>query len=94
MSKDYQLDLINAGEDTYCLMSKGHHNIEEFAKAVKKDYPRWRMGIPETCFMVRAPRAGYASYYYECDESHKNAIPFTICTEDYSDEAKVFYAKM
>jgi hypothetical protein len=90
--KDYPLDIINAGEETYCLMSLGHHDAKDFAKAIS-DYIGfgWRMGMPYQAYFVRAPRKGYSSYYYPCDKDHPKAIPATCAEEDYSEEALKFY---
>ena len=92
--KSYPLDLINAGEDSYQLMSLGHHDIAEFGRVVLKEHPRWSMSIPEHGWYVRAPKPGYSSYYYPCEKDHPKAVPMTFCREDYSEDSKSFYAKL
>lgn len=84
--KEYPLDLINAGEDSYQLFSLGHHDFKKFMDEVKKHYPKWSMGNPEHVWMVRAPRKGYSSYYYPCESTHPKAVPMTCTYEAYGED--------
>jgi hypothetical protein len=91
----YPLKVVNGGEDSYFLFSLGHHTKEDFAHAIANYIGYgWRMGLPEQIYMVRTVRAGYSSYYVECDATHPRAIPCTSAIEDYSDESKAFYAEV
>ena len=36
--KKYEIDILNCGDDSYMLMSKGHHDIELFKSECKKEY--------------------------------------------------------
>lgn len=82
--KKYPLVLQNAGEDTYELMSFGHHDFESFKAEMRDRYPTWPMGEPRHVWMVRAPRKGYSYVLHPCDKSHPRALPVTCSSEDYS----------
>jgi hypothetical protein len=80
-----EINLINAGEDTYQIFALGHHDLKEFMRKVAKEYPSWPMGKPEHVWMVRAPRKGYSSYFYPCDKDHPKAVPMTCTIEGYAE---------
>lgn len=82
--KSYPLDIQNVGEDTYELMSFGHHDFDKFKAAMRDSYPTWPMGEPKHVWMVRAPRAGYRYVLHPCDKTHRRALPVTCSSEDYS----------
>lgn len=38
--KAYPLDIESVGEDTYIVMSRGHHDLEQFMAEAVKERPR------------------------------------------------------
>ncbi|KVD52493.1 hypothetical protein WM11_25760 [Burkholderia ubonensis] len=47
MPKTYPLDIQNVGDDTYIVMSKGHHDVHEFMRQVRADGFDWPLGMPK-----------------------------------------------
>ena len=84
--KVYPLEIENIGEDTYQLMSRGHHDFNEFMEAVKKSKPTWPMGKPSHIYFKATPRDGYTAWYSECEKGTRGAFPATYTSEAYGDE--------
>lgn len=84
--KKYPLELVNVGEDTYCLMSKGHHDKAAFMAKVAEEYPGWPMGEPEHTWhrMMPDPSEEFAALYYPAEPGSRGAFPATWTTEDYA----------
>lgn len=89
MAKTYPLKIENVGEDTYILRSKGHHNPDEFMRAVRTEGYDWPMGYPRHvwCKTVPVP-AGHTEELGYCDaiyavvpQGARGAYPVTICQE-------------
>lgn len=80
--KVYPLDPESVGEDTYIVMSRGHHDLEEFMKAAIEDRPRWCLGGPEHTWIKTIPGKGnYNSLYIHVPEGTRGAWPATYCYE-------------
>lgn len=86
--KYYPLDVNNWGDDSYMLVSKGHHNIELFKTECLKEYQNiaehlkhcecpceqlWYKAIPS--------KDCYSSYYVPVWEDARGAIPITVWWE-------------
>lgn len=86
------LDLVNAGEDTYELFSKGHHDPVEFMREVKKRF-KWMgtMSTPEHVWMKAIPKDGYHAWYVPTSVGTRGAFPATVCSESYDDKDVAFY---
>lgn len=85
----YPLEIENCGEDTYILRSKGHHDPDEFMKAVRAEGYDWPMGYPvhKWCKTVPVPSGRTEEFAY-CDSIYavvqpgtRGAYPVTICQE-------------
>lgn len=83
--KTYLLDIQNVGEDMYCLMSKGHHDIHKFMRAVRVEYPSWPLGTPwHTWHRVVPDSSGeYSFLYLEAEPGARGAFPTTWVNEAY-----------
>jgi len=84
-AKKYPLEVQNVGEDTYIVMSKGHHYPHEFMRAVRADYS-WPLGMPEHRWMrtIPAPKgSGYGCLYVEAEPGSLGAFPATYAWEAY-----------
>lgn len=65
MTKQYPLDVESVGSDTYIVMSRGHHDLDEFMVAVNKDYEDWKLRNPEHKWCKTVPdRSGQFSCRY------------------------------
>lgn len=86
-TKEYPLELENIGEDSYCLMSRGHHNLDAFMEKVSEEYPSWKMGKPEhTYFKVVPDKTGeYSVWYTQVPKETKGCIPVTVTDEAHGD---------
>ena len=85
----YQLIVENVGEDTYILMSKGHHDPHEFMRAVRADYS-WPLGMPTHEWMraIPAPKgSGYRCLYVEAEPRARGAFPATYAREAYGEDS-------
>ena len=81
----YPLKIENIGENTYMLMSRGHHDFESFMDKVKEAYPNWPMGMPEHLYYKAVPtrREGYHCVYVPCSKNTRSAFPVTVTVEGY-----------
>lgn len=86
--KDYPLKIENVGEDTYCLMSRGHHPPDAFMAAVKEYRPNWSMGKPEHVWWKFVPASGgyFNGLYVEVKPGTRGAFPATVTSEAYGEE--------
>ena len=51
MSKGtYSLEIENVGQDTYIVMSSGHHDMHDVMTHRAGGYD-WSLGVPEHCWM-------------------------------------------
>lgn len=90
--KFYPLVIENIGEDTYCLMSRGHHDIHVFMGVVRQSYS-WPLGWPEHIWFraVPDPTGNLRCRYVEASEGQRGAFPVTYVQEAYGEEG---YEKM
>lgn len=90
MSKTYPLDIQNVGEDTYIVMSKGHHDPAKFMDAARKDGYDWSLGMPQHLWVKTVPcgrSCGEHSCHYEVsDKPRKGWWPATYAYEAYGDD--------
>lgn len=85
--RTYPLDILNVGEDTYTVMSKGHHDPDEFMRQVREDGYTWPLGMPKHIWLrCIPPQPGYVTCYVEAKEGVRGAFPATQCWEAYNDE--------
>lgn len=84
MSKNkYPLAVESVGSDTYIVMSKGHHDLDDFMREAVKAFDDWRLGGPVHKWCKSVPdRSGEFSMRYEfVPEGTRGAWPATYCQE-------------
>lgn len=88
MAKDYPLDVQNVGDDTYCVMSKGHHDSDVFMAKVREDGYDWPLGNPKHVWVKTTPcnTGEYQSHYNIVDEGTAGAWPATYSWEAYGED--------
>ncbi|MEH6483087.1 MULTISPECIES: hypothetical protein [Pseudomonas] len=81
--KTYPLEIESVGSDTYIVMSRGHHDLEQFMIAALAEYDDWNLGGPEHRWIKTVPcRSGeFSSLYMPVKEGTKGAWPATYCYE-------------
>lgn len=79
----YPLEVESVGSDTYIVMSKGHHDFEEFMREAVKEYSGWFLGGPSHHWVKSVPdRSGqYSMRYVFVPEGTRGAWPATYCSE-------------
>lgn len=82
-AKAYPLEIESVGYDTYIVMSKGHHDLEEFMREAVKECPCWFLGGPCHRWVKSVPdRSGrYSMRYAFVAEGTRGAWPATYCQE-------------
>lgn len=85
-AKNYPLILENWGEDEYLIISRGHHDLEEFRKEVNKDYEELGNFFEDAyhTYFKATPRDGYVAWYTQCTKETRGAFPATVAQEGYS----------
>lgn len=76
----YPLEVESVGSDTYIVMSKGHHDLEEFMKAAVDTYRGWYLGGPQHVWCKTTPHKE-GSLYNFVKEGTRGAWPATYCHE-------------
>lgn len=85
MSK-YPLEIESVGDDTYIVMSRGHHDLGEFMRAAVDQYPDWQLGGPVHKWVKTTPcKRGWRYNFVE--KGTRGAWPATYCWE-YGDDYK------
>lgn len=84
--KEYPLQIENVGEDTYILMSRGHHDIHEFMKEVREHY-NWPLGVPKHLYVKAIPdnTGSRTCSYVFVDENTRGCFPVTYTWEAYGE---------
>lgn len=87
----YPLDPISAGDETYVVMSKGHHDPHAFMRAVREaGYGNWPLGQPEHKWVKTvpcAPSCGEHRCHYELSDEHRPGwFPATYAFEAYGED--------
>lgn len=87
--KTYPLEIENAGQDTYIVMSRGHHDPHEFMKKVRADGYTWPLGMPSHHWVKSVPASrdsGYDRLFVFVEKGTRGAFPATYSHEAYGDE--------
>lgn len=81
----YPLEIENVGDDTYIVMSRGHHDIHAFMAAVREAGYEWPLGVPTHHWVKATPcRCGqHTKHYALLDEPVRGAFPATYAHEAY-----------
>lgn len=87
-AKAYPLEIESVGEDTYIVMSKGHHDAHAFMAAVREAGYDWPLGMPKHVWMRAVPtRQPYMRcLYFEADAGARGAFPCTYAWEAYGED--------
>ena len=85
--KTYPLEIENIGDDTYRLMSRGHHDPAEFMRKVREDYD-WPMGMPIHLWFRAVPDASGECIcrYVEARPGGRGVFPVTYAHEAYGQD--------
>lgn len=87
MDKNYPLSINNVGDNTYMLLSKGHHDIHEFMKAVRKQGYDWPLGMPEHVWLKAVPNNANGGHsYFHCKQDTTGSFPATFVSEAYGED--------
>lgn len=87
--KLYPLEPFSVGEDTYIVISKGHHDVHQFMKAVREHW-NWPLGMPIHIWMKTMPApkgSGYRCWYQPVPEGTLGAWPCTYVHEAYHEDS-------
>ncbi|MBV2128204.1 hypothetical protein [Arsukibacterium indicum] len=86
--KHYPLEVYNAGHDEYIVMSKGHHDPDEFMAAVRAQGYDWPLGNPVHKWVKCVPDStgDYSHIYVFVKQGTRGAFPATFACEAYGDE--------
>lgn len=84
--KKYKLDVENWGDEKYMLVSRGHHNIEEFKGKCREDYEAFMSALdheksPCACehlWFKAVPKTGYIAFYTPSRKGVRGAFPATV----------------
>jgi hypothetical protein len=84
----YPLDPFSIGEHTYCVISRGHHDIHAFMAKVRESW-QWPLGVPKHIWMktMPAPSPEYTAWYQPVPEGTRGAWPCTHVHEAYNEDA-------
>lgn len=86
MANSYPLDPHSVGDDTYIVMSKGHHDPVEFMRAVRAYGYDWPLGKPQHKWVKAVPcRCGEHTCHYELRDEKPGPgwFPATYAWEDW-----------
>ncbi|MGC1333051.1 hypothetical protein [Pseudomonas sp.] len=90
--KNYPLEIESVGGDTYIVMSRGHHDLEEFMAEATKEYSGWFLGGPKHMWCKTTPVKGGWLYNF-VNEGARGAWPATYCWE-FGDDYKRYNAEV
>jgi hypothetical protein len=88
MTNSYPLEIENVGDDTYIVMSRGHHDPHEFMRKVREEGFDWPLGMPTHRWVKRTPAkdGAHACWYNFVEEGTRGAFPATYAHEAYGDD--------
>jgi len=78
--KTYPLEVESVGSDTYIVMSRGHHDLEEFMVKAVEGFHGWFLGGPKHMWCKTTPTRGGLAYNF-VKEGTRGAWPATYCWE-------------
>lgn len=87
--KTYPLEIQNVGNDTYIVMSQGHHDAHEFMAKVREDGYDWPLGFPKHLWAKATPcRCGeHTCHYAFVQQGTRGAFPATYAHEAYGEDS-------
>jgi len=84
MKFDYPIEIENAGDDTYIVMSRGHHDPHEFMRKVREDGYDWPLGMPTHHWVKMTPVPDGYRYHFVI-KGTRGAFPATYAHEAFGD---------
>lgn len=90
MAKAYPLEVESIGANTYIVISRGHHEIHEFMRAVREYGYDWPLGEPTHLWMKTRPAgksSDYSCFYGVVPEGTRGAWPATHTQEAWSEDS-------
>ena len=89
--KTYPMVLENWGDDTYMVISRGHHDLDKFKKHVNEEYEEWGDFFEvayHSYFKATPSKNPYSSCYYTpCTKDTRGAFPATVAQEGWTQKA-------
>lgn len=85
-TEKYPLEIESVGDDTYIVMSRGHHDLDTFIGKAVEQYPGWFLGGPKHVWIKSTPSRGGTAYNL-VSEGTRGAWPATYCWE-YAEDYK------
>lgn len=85
--KTYPFEIESIGEDTYIVISRGHHDIHAFMRAVREYYD-WPLGVPKHIWMKTRPArpgSGFRCFYDVVPQGTRGAWPATHAREAWNE---------
>lgn len=88
VDKRYPLDPQSIGEDTYIIISRGHHDIHAFMAKVRDSWD-WPLGVPAHIWMKTRPSRdpGYRAFYDVVPAGTRGAWPATRVQEAWGEDS-------
>ncbi|WP_205973704.1 hypothetical protein [Paraburkholderia sp. Tr-20389] len=88
MKREYPLEIENVGEDTYIVMSRGHHDPDEFMRKVREEGFDWPLGMPTHHWVKRTPAndGDHTCWFNFVDKGTRGAFPATYAHEAYGED--------
>ncbi len=87
--RHYPLEIENVGDDTYILMSRGHHDPHEFMRAVRAEGYEWPLGMPEHKWLRAVPTNKLFLWciYVFAEPYSRGAFPATYVHEAWGEDS-------
>lgn len=84
----YPLTPFIIGDDTYVVISRGHHDIHDFMAKVRARW-EWPLGVPQHIWMktMPPPSPEYKSWYQPVPAGTRGAWPCTYVREAYNEDS-------
>lgn len=86
--RNYPLVPMIVGDESLAIISKGHHNIHDFMREVRKHWS-WSLGVPEHVYLKTMPARedGFACWYEAVPKGTRGAWPATYVAEAYGEDS-------
>lgn len=79
-TENHPLEVESVGSDTYIVMSRGHHDLDQFMAKAVEQYEGWFLGGPKHLWIKTTP-AKDGVRYHSVEKGTRGAWPATYCWE-------------
>ncbi|WP_445403658.1 hypothetical protein [Acinetobacter vivianii] len=90
-NKSYPLELENWGGDEYMVITRGHHDLDEFKKLVNEEYTSWGDFFEvayHSYFKATPSNSPYSRCWYSpCSKNTRGSFPATVAQEGWTQAA-------